>query len=158
MCRSQNHDDCHAELSSLQVNHNVACKQVTELRGKAYEKLREFIHDIEENALRDRVVTHENSRKGGFLVPVNSFVFFGDVMEPVEATKGGGLQWVLKNSPDGRDEKQKRADAEEGARKADAEGAHKEESDKKYGALEVVRSRPVFPVKRLGHHLPNIPE
>lgn len=67
------------------------------LEGRAYESLREFIHEQEAEALADMVKAVGNTRRSGGDPPHTSrFVFFTNVMEKVKDDMGSEeVKWVF---------------------------------------------------------------
>lgn len=70
--------------------------QVEELEGRAYEALRDFVHEAEDIARAECLKEFREARKRGSGVAKPSFVFFSDVMETVQSEQDGAVHWVLK--------------------------------------------------------------
>lgn len=70
------------------------------LQGKAYEFLKNFIHQQEDEAFAEMVKAVRKARRGGRKPPDTSrFVFFETVMEKhKEDEESGEVNWVLKNA------------------------------------------------------------
>jgi len=72
--------------------------KVKALKGNAYKRLREFVHEMEDTARLQSSAATKKARRKGKAPPRNSdFVYFEDVMTKVQARTGDGeAQWVLR--------------------------------------------------------------